>query len=962
MARNETGQSNTSLRRNRSGDLSLQPGDDELIERQLQHLQQQNLLEQQAILTQKLRSTAALAGTKQHVVGGGRPHIRATSTKAIIRGHGSSTKLNRRPSSRPSSRPTSRASSPDRVRAASYTGASSSVVAADDRPTSAHRRSTSDIRAQRNSSSSNLKKNTSNTSLKKNRSHTEIAKKARSDPIIKRTTSSDHGRDSARPGKHQVHFDLGIDEDEAADQDGDEGEWVDASSSASPVLSRQPTASNSRGDSGQPSRTTSPVLQTRELPAPALAADAPPVPAEGRAPADSSGVAGEERRAPPIVGAEAEPQTQEPSERPQQKRTPSNGGGSASETQRDPNMASTVAPAVRESLPQLPRRHADQRQQLSAHDGDRETSSAPGTPPTDRRAPHRLPRSDTGSTIVATTSQDDSQAGGLTSRFIGDTSQPSQDGTSGSFYGQETSGRRRSLLGDASTRPQAADPRLRHLTKATGTAGGPSSAPNVGGVAGGSPGGISSHGGLGGGFGDSRIQLKLNLAREHPEDDENRIVSAARLAPSSAASATGGTATPSVAGAHATPGELPPNSNHMLPPPVVGMGEYYGGRGYPDQQDPSGRRVSRGAGTGGGAAYGRDESRNDMYAGDNYYQPRGITAIIESYKGASPLYGGDGGGLGGLGGIPIGIGVGVPGGAGESGLLLPVGGDGGMGGMHQKHQYGGGLGMHGGPGAHGYHQGGNQFSQGGIGVHSGQQKNKRADAEYAGPALSSTVAMAAANATGSRARGKRDPRITRELESGGREYLVVRRYQNPVARSAARIREARAASGQPIPTGGKAAAAGTAPGSGGGSAGSTTTGRGAAARDTRHAIVTAVAGTGSKGATSPEKYQNVAGGTSRSTITATTSRLPPTGPGRTFEEDADTAPSAGFHHRHHRRKESPVLQMRRGGLSHPELVEDVGGSDDGDEDTTVEGDDEHGTLATLRMMWEKNMDLSTSQD
>ncbi|KAI1861673.1 hypothetical protein JX265_001293 [Neoarthrinium moseri] len=115
-----------------------------------------------------------------------------------------------------------------------------------DRPpmlSAAHRRTTSDVRLSRDSSSSNLRKNSSHTSLKRNRSHVEVAKKSKSAANIKR--SSSHKDVSKLKGsKTTVHFDLG--------HDGQDDEWVDASASASPYLSRRGSVVSSGQGSAKP--------------------------------------------------------------------------------------------------------------------------------------------------------------------------------------------------------------------------------------------------------------------------------------------------------------------------------------------------------------------------------------------------------------------------------------------------------------------------------------------------------------------------------------------------------------------------------------------------------------------------------------------------------------------------------------------------------------------------------------
>lgn len=101
---------------------------------------------------------------------------------------------------------------------------------------SAHRRAASDVRLSRDSSASNLKKNASHTSLQRNRSHVEVGKKSKSAANIKRSTS--HKEVSKlKGGKSSVHFDLG--------NDGQDDEWVDASGSASPYLSRRGSVASS---------------------------------------------------------------------------------------------------------------------------------------------------------------------------------------------------------------------------------------------------------------------------------------------------------------------------------------------------------------------------------------------------------------------------------------------------------------------------------------------------------------------------------------------------------------------------------------------------------------------------------------------------------------------------------------------------------------------------------------------
>lgn len=122
-----------------------------------------------------------------------------------------------------------------------------------------------DLQSKRNSSATNLRKNSSHVSLKRNRSAAEVTKRPKS--------SNSNGKEKERKeDKGQptsaVHFEIG---------DQDDGAWEEASSSASPALSRAPSrsgpssaklsANNSHASSPRPSRPQSPVRQ--EAPPPA---------------------------------------------------------------------------------------------------------------------------------------------------------------------------------------------------------------------------------------------------------------------------------------------------------------------------------------------------------------------------------------------------------------------------------------------------------------------------------------------------------------------------------------------------------------------------------------------------------------------------------------------------------------------------------------------------------------------
>ncbi|KAI1810336.1 hypothetical protein GGS20DRAFT_206693 [Poronia punctata] len=87
-------------------------------------------------------------------------------------------------------------------------------------------------------SSHTISRNTSHTNLatKRNRSHVEVGKRPKTTTNIKRS-SSHKDVHKLKGAKNQVHFDLGLEPDH--DDETNEDEWVDASASASPYLSRR---------------------------------------------------------------------------------------------------------------------------------------------------------------------------------------------------------------------------------------------------------------------------------------------------------------------------------------------------------------------------------------------------------------------------------------------------------------------------------------------------------------------------------------------------------------------------------------------------------------------------------------------------------------------------------------------------------------------------------------------------
>ncbi|OHE93478.1 hypothetical protein CORC01_11253 [Colletotrichum orchidophilum] len=187
--------------------------------------------------------------SQKHVVGGGRLHARVPSSKALHKHHGSTaSKLNnhRRQAS----------PSPDRNRAAA----------------GGHRRVQSEAKLSRDSSSANLSKTASTTSLRRNKSHGEVNKPAKIKSVEKlKRTSSNPAVNKVKSQKSQVHFDLG--------NDGQDDEWVDASTSASPYLSRRgslastqasakpddSSANNSASNFANNSRAETPAAQSSPL-------------------------------------------------------------------------------------------------------------------------------------------------------------------------------------------------------------------------------------------------------------------------------------------------------------------------------------------------------------------------------------------------------------------------------------------------------------------------------------------------------------------------------------------------------------------------------------------------------------------------------------------------------------------------------------------------------------------------
>ncbi|KAK1774493.1 hypothetical protein QBC45DRAFT_337480 [Copromyces sp. CBS 386.78] len=164
----------------------------------------------------------------KHVVGGSRLHGKVPSSKGLHKHHGSTSnvKLNRTNTAN-STRQGGSPTSPDRPPFLAH----------------GHRRSTSQDLV---TVTSNLK-NTSTTALKRNRSIADVAgigkgKAKSSSDLLKRSSSNPAVHKLKGEQRHsKVHFNIG---DDGQDEEEDQDEWVDASTSASPLLSRRGSTIN----------------------------------------------------------------------------------------------------------------------------------------------------------------------------------------------------------------------------------------------------------------------------------------------------------------------------------------------------------------------------------------------------------------------------------------------------------------------------------------------------------------------------------------------------------------------------------------------------------------------------------------------------------------------------------------------------------------------------------------------
>jgi hypothetical protein len=165
--------------------------------------------------------------SQKHVVGGGRLHARVPSSKGLQKHHAATTtKLNRKHGSL----------SPER-------GGIGAALAHH------HRRATSELKLTHDPSSTNLKKDPSQTNLKRNRSQVEVGKRTKSSTSLHRSVSNPAVSKLRSSGSSRVQFNLG---EENQEEEQDDDEWVDASTSASPLLSRRGSAVSSAHTASHP--------------------------------------------------------------------------------------------------------------------------------------------------------------------------------------------------------------------------------------------------------------------------------------------------------------------------------------------------------------------------------------------------------------------------------------------------------------------------------------------------------------------------------------------------------------------------------------------------------------------------------------------------------------------------------------------------------------------------------------
>ncbi|GJD00954.1 hypothetical protein ColKHC_09779 [Colletotrichum higginsianum] len=168
----------------------------------------------------------------------------------------------------------------------------------------------------------------------------------------------------------------------------------------------------------------------------------------------------------------------------------------------------------------------------------------------------------------------------------------------------------------------------------------------------------------------------------------------------------------------------------------------------------------------------------------------------------------------------------------------------------------------------------------------------------------------------------RDPRVTKQLERTGMEYLSVRRFQNPVVRSLDRLVQVnRANKNQRIPRNGTANGNGKAASMRGGVV------PGQQQQHMRNSSLNEAALAAASGGT----------GSVRRPVTPRAYSIRTNGAGSSYDVDPDDNQSGRVLH------EGSVVQ----GLSGSSLVG---------------GEEDEGVTAILRNLWEKNPDLSASQE
>lgn len=199
--------------------------DNELAQHNQAQQTQQNQQNQQQQQQQR-----ALHKPQRHHVAGGRLHGRVPSSKG----------LHKHTTSSSSAKLTRRVTSPSPERTLGLTSShrrqpSSSDVRLSGEPSSTNLKSTPQA-SLKNSAQASLK-NPTQANLKRNKSQIDVAKRSKSSGQLKRSMS-EKAVNKLKSSKSAVHFDIGNDGQQ-------EDDWIDASSSASPYLSRRGSVNTS---------------------------------------------------------------------------------------------------------------------------------------------------------------------------------------------------------------------------------------------------------------------------------------------------------------------------------------------------------------------------------------------------------------------------------------------------------------------------------------------------------------------------------------------------------------------------------------------------------------------------------------------------------------------------------------------------------------------------------------------